>query len=120
MASDLDITLQFLKRHLDASTSTEMTETIEGILRWATSVTTEQHSDHVSRAIHEEVGSVRIRRGRGVSSRILAYVDEDMMRHYRRIEQQFHRLQVSYTCFLCLIRYLISPIARGWHGQLAR
>ncbi|KAB5589311.1 Vegetative incompatibility protein HET-E-1 [Ceratobasidium theobromae] len=79
MASDLDITLQFLKRHLDASTSTEMTETIEGILR----------------AIHEEVGSVRIRRGRGVSSRILAYVDEDMIRHYRRIEQQFHRPQLE-------------------------
>ncbi|KAB5593574.1 Vegetative incompatibility protein HET-E-1 [Ceratobasidium theobromae] len=81
MAEDLNITLQFLARHLDASGSTQMTETITEVL-WA---------------IQEEVGFAQAQEDRGTVGRLLGadYDEEDLVRRYRRIEQLFHRLQLE-------------------------
>ncbi|KAB5589312.1 Vegetative incompatibility protein HET-E-1 [Ceratobasidium theobromae] len=65
MISDLHVTLQFLKRHLDASTSTEMTEAIAGIIE----------------AVQEEVSSVGLDQSRGTASRVLTAIrdEEDLL-----------------------------------------
>ncbi|KAB5589314.1 Vegetative incompatibility protein HET-E-1 [Ceratobasidium theobromae] len=80
MASDLDITLQFLQRHLHASTSIILTETINDITRQVTSAI-KNKSNNTSRAVQDELGSLDGRKDRSMSGRLLAaaHDEEDLL-----------------------------------------
>ncbi|KAB5590975.1 hypothetical protein CTheo_5591 [Ceratobasidium theobromae] len=80
MASDLDITLQFLNRYLEGSTSIQMTDIMTDIVR----------------AVEEEIGTFGTQGHSSLRPGISAkYDEEDLVQRYRRIEQLFHRLQLE-------------------------
>ncbi|KAB5590796.1 Vegetative incompatibility protein HET-E-1 [Ceratobasidium theobromae] len=81
LASDLQITAEFLDRHLKGSITGPVMASIPSIVK----------------SIENEIRSIKVREERGAVGRILGVRgdEEDLIGRYRRIEQLLHRIQIE-------------------------